>query len=356
MSNASQPKSPNMIKYPVVLYFALITFLSLTLSACEGIFGDIDEKESRPFARDIGVGSNHDLRIYQDGDFITYSVFGEDLRNLNPDNNFTGTLTVQWDEHFVTQPPYLNGGAVLTLLKETSTLDLDGGSTYTSIRYISQDSDDMSATKGTVSVHAYHDPLAGNPPSSFYWVNTEDPLGTITLTLLAPKEVLISPLVQVAATATDNFTYNIMAGCDDAAGCDLRSQHMNEYHDYQDISDLVFNTELGQFINLSEIIITQQIPDDPVEPPLPQSPPPPTLVDIAGFCDPIHANPSINKRVWLHPEIGIVRMVASCFSTTEEKRITATIRNTNIRLPCFDGDFYDESSMSCQPKPPPPPP
>lgn len=301
----------------------LLVLLVMGLSACEGLFGDIDQNKGR-FNR-----STDYLVLYGDGDWVEYSV--EVFDNNTPTApSLLGTLRVAWHNDTIKQPEFA-GGQNISVLREVSTLDVEG-SVHTRVRYITQNNDDLAlpnAQTGTVSVHAYQDPTNTDINTlnrTYYWVSTSADPSTIN-----SQVSLISPMNQIETSDNHIGDFNLFAACDGNGKtvCGNMSQTVSHTQFFSGVSLDQVETELGIFQQLSKIVYNFS------ESGINAGIVPPTLANIWEFCDPSLTNfPALNGiTAWYHPLIGMIKTEGVCQSTTSNMRFRAVVRATNLTLP-----------------------
>jgi hypothetical protein len=267
-----------------VIKIALLAFISIiTLSSCL-----VEKKDLKQIAR-----TTNNLRVYQAGDVVTYSV--EELRLSDFSTRF-GTLTVKWLAH----DSLLRPGPVTPLipvLEQHITLSFDSGAPEEpgTVRYISQDD-----VTGEVTLHAIKDPTPTSGLSPYFWLSESGLISTPITTksfsiFTSPMDVGIDPAP---------VKFNVMKDCDTSSAC---TDHLGEY-------------TLGDFVNPFQISFngTTISPDSGFP-----------IIDVRNICGTITTTHT--GTMYVMPEIGIIQMTNTCNNAGGDNvRHTIRIRSTNF--------------------------
>jgi hypothetical protein len=227
------------------------------------------------------------LHIYKAGDFIEYNVYGPSTSaNGTYVPPMSGTLHVQWYSTPELTDPLNPTGDTIPVLKEVSTLTINGSTTET-VRYISQDTD------GTMYLHAFFNDV-------YYWANET------TDTKAPPTELTKVKLWQSPFIATgDNIsnTFQVYDHCDNTATpCGVRLGSQTET-DKVESSDANIETNLGVF-NTFRVSFSGNKQIDPTNKVFPLN------LDVRNSCGLGNVNFSGLANVF--PEIGVIFMSVSC--------------------------------------------
>ena len=284
-----------------IFRIAVLAIISAaTLSGCL-----VEKKDLVQIAR-----TTNELRVYQDGDFISYNVTATTIPLIGIPTTQNGTLTVQWSQHDdLTRPVTLTP---VPVIKETSTLNLGGATNEGTVRYISQD--DL-LNPGQITLHALE---AG---SLRYWLSDD----ATDLDTTASSIFFYSPIIPGIKPRTDFFA---MDDCEGNANC---NSGIGRYIDDQNVvgDSTAITTSLGKFLNPFQINFSGSSTPSPA--------PLPVTFDVRNICDTDitqHGDAGIGT-MFVMPEIGMIRMENRCRRVLSSDIViyTITIRSTNIPLP-----------------------
>jgi len=298
----------------------LLTF-SLLLSACVEPGSDV-----RTYCRSDTVDPDLDpvkvgdiLRKYTPLDEIQYSVTG--VANTVP---VTGTLIVDWNDHAPLQTPVSNS-AIITVLEEVAALNV-GAITSTTYRYIEQNA--AGSNKGEMFLWAYGD--ASNP-NTFYWTNDNEAL----LSQVQKISLFDSPIDTVALTnapiVKDIKHYPMLDCASNNNGCLEKFASFVE-KDTTTRSTIV-ETIKGTFFEAYEIEIDSSTIVTHIG--TKSNLPFPTPLDFRSACSNGALSDSIrfNGKMWMFPQVGIVKYAIECISAQGFYNLTYNLKNINILLP-----------------------
>jgi len=255
------------------------------------------------------------LRVYQPNDFIQYNV----TAITNSDTTSQGTLRVEWTQNDNLADP-VDSSITYPVLKETTTLTYEAGSTeanVTIIRYISQDS------SGTVTLYA----IGGG--TDLYWLHDPTDSGNLSANIVTPvifdsRMKVGEPPPNTSLSSPVNFT--VMDGCAPGTTCD------SEIYTFTDGFTIVgdttaVTTNLGKFSNPFEIDFSgSSIADDAATVSVPG--------DIRNACGTSTDNITHRGTMFVMPSIGIVRMTNLCQNSGGDRvDYIITISDTSISLP-----------------------
>jgi hypothetical protein len=279
--------------------------------------------------------STNDLRIITDGDYIEYTVTGtktepaleRDATNnrinltgngscrpkeVSSEESFTGTLRIDWSANPPLTEP-LSGSTTVDVMKQVTTLTLEGSSPVTTTEYISQDK------SGSISLYAFDD----NPGMSQYnWVSTAsrtqivldadgnsvlDSNNNVVTEDVANLGSIVSPVVlpsPLPSSGSSNGVYYVNQGCEGSSACTESIRRFTNNLTFLGENPGGLNTALGKFNPLGYLFTDalQDTSSTSVE----------AMLDIRGFCD---MRESFFKGVaWVLPEVGLVELTNTCAS------------------------------------------
>ncbi len=263
------------------------------------------------------------LHIYKANEFIDYNV--QAIPNEEPFTVASGTLRVLWEQNLDLIDP-INGTTKYPVLKETTTLTFTSNSELNAsvIRYISQDDDDTSPTKGSITLHAIED-----IGSTLYWPTAA---GETNLSAPVISPVIFgSPLMPIGIDPLAAFAspveFFVMDGCNaGTASC------INEIYRFSD-NFMVDNdtkeitTNIGIFKDPFELSFNGSVIDSGSS--LAIS----ILGDIRDACGTTGESTTHGGgKIFVMPEIGIIQMENTCTVSNTGKIMfyTFTLDNTNI--------------------------
>ena len=230
------------------------------------------------------------IHLYQPGDFIEYSVSGTFGTGISAFHSVSGTLRIDWSSP---NNPLLDPvtGSPVDVLKEISTLSVDGGEIKT-VRYISQDAD------GTVHLHAYD-----KDSTHSYWVN--DAKSASTTAAMNPVTLLQSPLVVSGISYSNTFYLfddcNYPGGCPTYLGYQAETDKVESNNENVQTDPGVFNTFRVSFSGSKFVDPSSGISAFPIE------------LDPRSSCG--IGNDNFSGTANFFPQVGVVAMYVSCIST-----------------------------------------
>jgi hypothetical protein len=284
----------------------LVVGISLLLSSCH-----IKQKPVETISR-----TTNNLRIYQAGDFIEYSVSATAGQ---------GSLRVGWEAANDLIDP-IDNSIISPVLKETTTLTYDGNTfpDATVIRYISQVQTGPDA--GSIILHAVSDGsgLPSNP--TLFWPYNPANVSDLTSPVIAPV-VFASPMSVGTPPANSPLEFSIMEGC----GTGTCSAEIYRFRDSLNVigDSTEIPTSLGKFVDPFKIsFVGTNTPAN--------SPAVVLLGDIRHACGDSGDNLTHTGDMLVFPEIGIIQMTNLCqviVGTGSNVEYSITISATNIPLP-----------------------
>ena len=274
--------------------------------------------------------STDKLHVYQDGDYINYYVNTTTyLGGSSTPTTASGTLKIKW----VSNPNLIRPGTSTTItsvIKETSTLTINGSVASGLVRYISQDA------AGQVTLHAVED-FSGNMD----WLSATDiiaggtPSGanTASFTVFYSDVAAVPPGIQFGAMPNINF--HVIEGCGPGDGTDGTCD--NDVAQFSDFLNVVgdstaITTNLGIFENPFQINFNGNITSTAPGPSYA------AITDIRDICA-TNTSPSTQHgyggygTMYVMPQVGMVQMKNACFETSGSTSTTyyiITISDTNI--------------------------
>ena len=285
-----------------VVRIILLAFISITaLGGCL-----VKKQDPVLIAR-----TTDNLRVYQPDDYINYFVTATTVPLIGTPSTLTGTLRVEWIQHADLIRPVT--GTPVPVIQEVTTLNLGGAaSNEGTVRYISQDAN------GEITLHALEAPGT----DVHYWLSD---LGVGDLSTTASSVFFYSPIVPGIKPQT-NFV--VMDDCEGNANC---ASEVGRYIDDQNVvgDSVSVTSNLGIFVNPFQINFSGSSTPSPA--------PLPITFDIRNVCDTniTQHGDAGNGRMYVMPEIGMIRMENTCRSVISNDVViyTITISNTNIPLP-----------------------
>lgn len=241
------------------------------------------------------------LRVYQDGDSIEYSVMGQKNRTgeLMPEA-FTGTLKIEYETGQLARP--LNESGVMQVMKETTTFALDGEQeAVTLVSYVQQDE------SGSLKRVAIQDGR-----NIRYWL-AENALASQQN--ITPPIIYKSPLMQAGTRIVE---YNLMHGCDNKAACGgirMSASGMEEYSSMEKVE-----TVAGYF--LAHVINTDSVYGQSIDKRKP-------VISYETLCGSNYINSA--ARIAIFPEIGPVNLRVECTNAEDEHVVfSANLESTSF--------------------------
>jgi hypothetical protein len=299
----------------MTLFFRIIfTFVAMYISlGSTGCFVESDGDSVEP----LPIRDNH-LHIYQDGQFLEYNV---DVIDSGQTGTQTGTLRIEYTTDSILENPLDTSSGLITVTKETTTLDY--GSPFTTVRYFQQDpipTDPLEPdTGGTVRLLAYN--AQDSAEATTRLSTTQQPNDVIE-----PIVITESPFADVPSN-DKSIEFYVFSNCAPTQ-CDDATQRYFELKRFSQFEFTTAETLLDFFnaylIPYSGDISDYNITDDRK-----------VRLDIRAFCGAVNEETvSFSGRQWIHPQVGVVRFVNTCTSTTFGTiTVTGVLAHTNISLP-----------------------
>lgn len=295
----------------VTLFLATCTGLSVLLvSGC--LVGDDDD--SNRYSRTTNA-----QRIYEDGDFIRYEIFATKTQPGFPPTTIEGTLRIRWS---AIQIPAPYAGGVLSVMKETSDLDLSDGTDTTYIRYIQQDA------SGTISLVAF-----GNEADpDFVAPLGPDPLSNAAPVAInqspAPTGLTSIPVGSAIGSGNTTYGYHVMDDCLSPPSCASFMTEIADTINYignaSELYEYDIKTRIGEFNTIRYDYDLSFVNKNTIFS---------YILDQRMMCD---ANGLVFRgQAYLFPEVGVIEYFMD-FCTANDGSgyiIRATVDNTNIPLP-----------------------
>lgn len=281
---------------------------SLLLSSCLVEKDKIVEKIAR---------KTDTLRLYQNGDFIDYNLTA--IISANGDIPITqnGIVRIKWESTSPLQDP-ITPETTYAVLKETTTLTYEGSTQpdSTVVRYISQVTtapvDPTAPGVGSVLLHAIDD---GTDQYWPYPPNTTTPTNSAVI-----RPVIIeSPL---AIGTNSPYDYSILQ-CLNTGLCDAEIYTLNESR-FEVVGDTrEISTNLGIFSNPFEInFLGTTTPNG--------APVIEFLGDMRDACGTSSDQISHEGKIFVIPEIGVIRMEHTCSKSDTIANYILTVRDPSF--------------------------
>ena len=241
------------------------------------------------------------LRIYQNGDSIEYSVMGERNRTgeLLPDA-FTGTLKIEYTSSNIAFFP--GAPETVPVLKETTTFALDDQTKpITLVSYVQQDE---TGSLKRVAIERERDLR--------YWLSVND-VGSASS--MESPTVIQSPLSE---SGTRFIEYQVIENCDGVVSCAeflMSSSGMAEYSPMETVE-----TVAGYFF--SHVINTDSVYEQPQALQKP-------AINYETLCGDSYVNSA--ARISVFPDIGPVNINVECTNADDERVVfSANMESANF--------------------------
>jgi hypothetical protein len=252
------------------------------------------------------------LRIYKDGDRIKYDVV--------VDGMIKGTLTIAYDTPLQSESPDadpLTAGTtyIPNVLKETTTLAYEGNLLST-VRYITQDQDPLSPTRGSMTLHAF---VSQSSTTEHNYASTNNLLDLNNA--LEPPVIFSSPFLETVNTtpitfqpisgqADENIDYYVFQCTEQTNQCELYNQRLTETFELSKMKVYDLSNKVDYFE-------TVQVPYNGTAMSLSGGTDLRKInLDIRTFCgDPTETSINYSGSEFLYPSIGVVRFEIYCTGT-----------------------------------------
>ena len=258
---------------------SVITSLAL-LSGCLVHGGDV-----KTYMRETD-----NIHLYQADDFIEYNVSGHYIAGMTSFPAVSGTLRIEWSIPSPLYDPIINKLLTENVLKEVSTLSLNGNET-TTVRYISQDMD------GSIYLHAF-----GKNGTYYYWVNDNGTTPPKPTAALNKVKLWQSPLVADGSHISN--TFHVFDNCDATNLCNMHLGYQTETDtvesdNYNIQTDSgVFNTFRVSFSGNKQLDTGSGLAGFPID------------LDLRSSCG--HNNANFSGTAYFYPQVGFVLMTVHC--------------------------------------------
>lgn len=292
----------------------LLSVLALALTALSGCLVDPD----KPTTREYGITLPAQLRVYQDQDRNEYVVSGLSIEGTTGSLSLYGNMFMKWTNTSVLEP---FTDQLLTPLEETTVLTLNETEMGRVTRYVEQTRvDPGDGSIGSLFLLG----LNNNTPDSSTWAT--DHAGPAYGYL--PMQIFWSPLQDgggILDTANHPHQVYMINQCDTITlDCTDTGVLELSTHQVKDTGTELINTLFGRFSayridyvgTFSSLIDGHDLPD------------------IRAHCydGSTGSIASFSGHMYVHPEVGIIRMVNTCHTGTTTVDITAELTHTTVPL------------------------